>query len=146
MVDAHNICNAYKSGWFIIMFINFIFGITGMSVCSLKLKYADDDDTRNGFFQVSMIFASCNLLLSIFLLVAIIRNSQKCAFLYALLSFLNLFSAVIYIESSTTANTTFLVIFSVFAFLCCLWFSIYGAYQLFVEDTLQSDTVTVISL
>ncbi|KAK9874753.1 hypothetical protein WA026_005563 [Henosepilachna vigintioctopunctata] len=140
MVDEDRTCDTYKSGWFIIMFINFMFGISGMTICSLKLKYAEEDDIRNGFFKISMIFASCNLVLSILLLTAIIKNSRKFAFLYALLSFFNLFSAVIYIESTTTADSTFIIVFSIFAFLCFLWFLFYGAYQLFVEDTLRSIT------
>ncbi|XP_044757303.1 uncharacterized protein LOC123315610 [Coccinella septempunctata] len=140
MVDIERVCSAYKFGWFIIMFINFFFGISGMTICSLKLKYAENSDTRNGFFKISMIFASSNLTLSIFLLIAIIKNSHKYAFLYALLSFINLFTAVIYIESSTTADSTFLLVFSVFASLWLLWFLIYGAYQFFIKNTLESDS------
>ncbi|XP_045468218.1 uncharacterized protein LOC123676386 [Harmonia axyridis] len=143
MDNIERACNFYKFGWFIIMFINFMFGISGMTVCSLKLKYAENTEMRNGFFKISMIFASSNLMLSIFLLIAIIKNSNKYAFVYAFLSFVNLFTAVIYIESSTTANSTFITIFTVFASLWLLWFLIYGAYQFFINNTLDNDSATI---
>ncbi|KAJ8945662.1 hypothetical protein NQ318_012380 [Aromia moschata] len=92
-----------------------VFGLSGVIICTLKLRYVDDEEIRVGFFKVSMVFAVLNLLLSVLLLVSVLKRDQKYAFLYALLIFLSLFAATIHIESNTSKNVTFIVIFTVFA-------------------------------
>lgn len=105
--------------------------MSGVIICTLKLKYVDSDEVRVNFFKLSMAFAACNLLVSALLLVSVLKvklytflicflthifpqNKHKCAFLYACLSFLSLFAATLHIEGHTTRNATFLITFSVF--------------------------------
>ncbi|KAF7272552.1 uncharacterized protein LOC143195412 [Rhynchophorus ferrugineus] len=120
--------------WFLIMLINFIFGVSGIIICSLKLRNIGGENFQMGFFKLSMGFAACNLILSVLLLVAVLKKDQKYAFLYALLIFLSLFAATIHIESTTSKNITFIIIFIVFALLCFLWFCVYGTYQIWLKD------------
>ncbi|XP_030764415.1 uncharacterized protein LOC115888734 [Sitophilus oryzae] len=122
--------------WFLIMVINFIFGVAGIIICSLKIRNIGNEDFQIGFFKLSMGFAACNLILSVLLLVAVLKRDQKYAFLYALLIFLSLFAATIHIESTTSKNVTFIIIFIVFALLCFLWFCVYGTYQIWLKDNL----------
>lgn len=44
-----------------------------MIICSLKLKQTDDEEVQTGFFKLSMIFAACNLTLSVLLLVSVLK-------------------------------------------------------------------------
>ncbi|KYB29066.1 hypothetical protein TcasGA2_TC032043 [Tribolium castaneum] len=89
----HSIFNL-RIGWFILVVINFIFGICGIITCTLKLKHGSEQ-ARDDFFKLSIVFATCNLILSVLLLVSVIKNNQKYAFLCAFLSFLSLFSALL---------------------------------------------------
>nr|XP_015840674.1 PREDICTED: uncharacterized protein LOC103315149 isoform X4 [Tribolium castaneum] len=122
----HSIFNL-RIGWFILVVINFIFGICGIITCTLKLKHGSEQ-ARDDFFKLSIVFATCNLILSVLLLVSVIKvklcdfplntelwfqNNQKYAFLCAFLSFLSLFSAVIHVEIGTTSNVTFIIVFVV---------------------------------
>ncbi|XP_050293198.1 uncharacterized protein LOC126733828 [Anthonomus grandis grandis] len=129
--------------WFIIMLANFLFGVIGIIVCSLKLRHMDSDDFQMGFFKFSMGFAICNLILSVLLLVAVLKRDQKYAFFYALLVFLSLFAATIHI-SNTHRNFTFLVIFIVFAALCFAWFCVYGFYQIWLKENTRVTEVVVV--
>ncbi|CAH1980684.1 unnamed protein product [Acanthoscelides obtectus] len=115
--------------WFLVMFFNFVFAVSGVLLCTIKLRLSEEEDVRVGFFKMSMVFASCNLILSVFLLVSILRRDERYAFLYAILIFLSLFAATIHIESHTRHDFTMLVIFAVFALLVIVWFAIYGIYQ-----------------
>ncbi|KAG5864025.1 hypothetical protein JTB14_008815 [Gonioctena quinquepunctata] len=81
-----------------------------------------------------MAFATCNLVLSVLLLISVLKRDQKYAFLYALLIFLSLFAATIHIESHTSHDFTFLIIFALFAFVCFMWFCLYGTYQYWMEE------------
>ncbi|XP_057661242.1 uncharacterized protein LOC130896891 isoform X1 [Diorhabda carinulata] len=103
-----------KLFWFVVMFFNFIFGVTGVIICSFKIKHSDDEEVQIGFFKLSMLFAACNLILSVLLLIAVLKKDQKYAFLYALLIFISLFAATMHIESHTSHNYTYLIIFVVF--------------------------------
>ncbi|VEN44364.1 unnamed protein product [Callosobruchus maculatus] len=106
-----------------------VFAVSGVLLCTIKLRLSQEEDVRVGFFKMSMVFASCNLILSVFLLVSILRRDERYAFLYAILIFLSLFAATIHIESHTRHDFTMLVIFAVFALLVIVWFAIYGIYQ-----------------
>ncbi|CAG9772529.1 unnamed protein product [Ceutorhynchus assimilis] len=131
-------------GWFLVMVANFLFGVFGVILCTIKLKNIDNEDFQMGFFKLSMGFAACNLILSVLLLVSVLKRDQKYAFLYALLIFLSLFAATIHIESNTHKDFTFLIIFIVFAALCFLWFCVYGSYQIWLRDKIldaQTDIV-----
>uniref|UniRef100_A0A6P7GP22 Uncharacterized protein LOC114344727 isoform X2 n=1 Tax=Diabrotica virgifera virgifera TaxID=50390 RepID=A0A6P7GP22_DIAVI len=121
-----------------------IFGVTGVIICSLKLKHSDDEEVQAGFFKLSMLFAASNLILSVLLLVAVLKKDQKYAFLYALLIFISLFAATMHIESHTSHDFTYLIIFAVFAFVCFMWFTTYAAYQLWIKETTY-DTATATS-
>ncbi|XP_060527300.1 uncharacterized protein LOC132702578 [Cylas formicarius] len=122
------------ASWFVVMLANFIFGVSGVIICSLKLKHIENEQFQMGFFKLSMGFAACNLILSVLLLVSVLKRDQKYAFLYALLIFLSLFAATIHIESNTSKDLTFLIIFIVFASSCFLWFCVYGSYQIWLKD------------
>ncbi|XP_057661243.1 uncharacterized protein LOC130896891 isoform X2 [Diorhabda carinulata] len=124
-----------KLFWFVVMFFNFIFGVTGVIICSFKIKHSDDEEVQIGFFKLSMLFAACNLILSVLLLIAVLKKDQKYAFLYALLIFISLFAATMHIESHTSHNYTYLIIFVVFAFICFIWFTTYAAYQFWLKET-----------
>ncbi|XP_049820541.1 uncharacterized protein LOC126264892 [Aethina tumida] len=128
-----------KVGWFIVMFVNFVFGVSGVFICSYKLNTIKDEDVKINFFKLSMFFAVSNLLLSVLLLVSILKNSQRYAFLYAVLCFLSLFAATFHIESNTNRNTTFLILFTVFALLCFGWFCVHGAYQIIRKEKEHED-------
>lgn len=41
----------------------------------------------------------------------LLQNNQRYAFVFAFLSFFSLFFAVLHVESNTTANSTFIIIF-----------------------------------
>ncbi|KAJ3627085.1 hypothetical protein MTP99_014492 [Tenebrio molitor] len=127
----HSIFNL-RIGWFILVVINFIFGICGIVMCTLKLKHGSEQ-AREDFFKLSIVFATCNLVLSVLLLVSVIKNNQKYAFLCAFLSFLSLFSAVIHVEIGTTSNVTFIIVFVIVGALFLFWFCIYAAYQVLYE-------------
>ncbi|XP_066145883.1 uncharacterized protein [Euwallacea fornicatus] len=131
-------------GWFFVMVANFLFGVSGIVICCLKLKNIDHEDFQVGFFKLSMGFAACNLILSVLLLVSVLKRDQKYAFLYALLIFLSLFAATIHIESDTHKDFTFLIIFIVFAGLCFLWFCVYGAYQIWLKDEIAESQIAVV--
>nr|XP_008201312.1 PREDICTED: uncharacterized protein LOC103315149 isoform X3 [Tribolium castaneum] len=142
----HSIFNL-RIGWFILVVINFIFGICGIITCTLKLKHGSEQ-ARDDFFKLSIVFATCNLILSVLLLVSVIKvklcdfplntelwfqNNQKYAFLCAFLSFLSLFSAVIHVEIGTTSNVTFIIVFVVVGALFLFWFCIYASYQVLYQ-------------
>nr|XP_015840673.1 PREDICTED: uncharacterized protein LOC103315149 isoform X2 [Tribolium castaneum] len=145
----HSIFNL-RIGWFILVVINFIFGICGIITCTLKLKHGSEQ-ARDDFFKLSIVFATCNLILSVLLLVSVIKNNQKYAFLCAFLSFLSLFSAVIHVEIGTTSNVTFIIVFvvvgkldvrqffsyynlgSILGALFLFWFCIYASYQVLYQ-------------
>ncbi|KAJ3665029.1 hypothetical protein Zmor_000547 [Zophobas morio] len=131
MAQAHSIFNL-RFGWFILVIINFIFGICGIISCTLKLKHGSEE-AREDFFKLSIVFATCNLVLSVLLLVSVIKNNQKYAFFCAFLSFLSLFSAVIHVEIGTTSNLTFIIVFVVVGVLFLFWFCIYASYQVLYQ-------------
>ncbi|KAJ8914967.1 hypothetical protein NQ315_002491 [Exocentrus adspersus] len=117
-----------------------MFGIFGVLICTLHIKYVDDDDIKHTFFKLSMGFAVCNLLLSVILLVLILKRDQKYAFLYAFVIFISLFAATIHIEGNNTKNITFIIVSIVFAALCFMWFCAYGAYHYWLKET--EETIT----
>ncbi|KAH1012906.1 uncharacterized protein LOC125505179 [Dendroctonus ponderosae] len=131
-------------GWFLVMVANFLFGVSGIIICSLKLRNLENEDFQMGFFKLSMGFAVCNLILSVLLLVSVLKRDQKYAFLYALLIFLSLFAATIHIESNTHKDLTFLIIFIVFAALCFLWFCVYGSYHIWLKDKMTETEATIV--
>ncbi|CAG9863838.1 unnamed protein product [Phyllotreta striolata] len=118
-----------KIFWALAMIVNFIFGIIGVLICTLKIHHSEDEEKQAGFFKLSIFFAACNLILSSVLLVALLKRDQKYAFLYALLIFISLFAATMHVESHSSHNYTYLIIFIVFAVVCFLWFTTYAATQ-----------------
>ncbi|KAL1505325.1 hypothetical protein ABEB36_004916 [Hypothenemus hampei] len=140
MTEIKFYSNKLTIGWFLVMIANFLFGVSGIVICSLKLRNIDNEDFQMGFLKLSMVFAVCNLILSVLLLVSILKRDQKYAFLYALLIFLSLFAATLHIESNTHKDLTFLIIFVVFAVLCFLWFCVYGSYQIWMKDRVANST------
>ena len=53
-----------------------IFGICGIISCTLKLKHGSEE-AREDFFKLSIVFATCNLVLSVLLLVSVIKVGKQ---------------------------------------------------------------------
>ncbi|XP_045467092.1 uncharacterized protein LOC123675683 [Harmonia axyridis] len=133
MDEDGKFCYTLKARWLTMMFIDLIFGISGVVMCSLKLNSPHDSYSRS-FLRVALILTFVLILFGVVISIALYKENHRCALLFSMLSLTTISTTTIYSEASTSASSNFLILFSLFAVFFIGWFILYSYLQILVLE------------
>ncbi|XP_044757306.1 uncharacterized protein LOC123315611 [Coccinella septempunctata] len=141
MDEDGKFCYTLNARWLTMMFIDFIFGISGVVMCSLKLNSPHDSYTRS-FLRVALVLTFVMILFGVVISIALYKEHHRCALLFSMLSLATITGTTLYSEASTSANSNFLILFSLFSIFFIGWFILYSYLQILVLEKNTDDTAT----
>ncbi|KAK9874752.1 hypothetical protein WA026_005562 [Henosepilachna vigintioctopunctata] len=113
MDEDGRFCYTLKARWLTMMFIDFIFGMSGVVMCSLKL-HSPHDSYSKSFLRIALILTFVLIIFGVVISIALYKENHRCALLFSMMSLITIGSTTIYSEASTSANSNFLILFSLF--------------------------------
>ncbi|KAK9874751.1 hypothetical protein WA026_005562 [Henosepilachna vigintioctopunctata] len=133
MDEDGRFCYTLKARWLTMMFIDFIFGMSGVVMCSLKL-HSPHDSYSKSFLRIALILTFVLIIFGVVISIALYKENHRCALLFSMMSLITIGSTTIYSEASTSANSNFLILFSLFAIFLIGWFILYSYLQILVVE------------